>query len=418
MASASAQATSRSSDDEGEKRPLLTDSARRSLASYTEHMSHYTNMMRNKLNIGKQGCVVEYDTQALGTFEVFTYTGGTVITSSQLWRVMGILGVVVVIMGAIIPFFPNLQHIEVDGFRKISTFLRVFVAFLLGFFMANAVQTWKSTVNGLLLLCNAVRNTQMQLLSLGVSIDKSDLVVRYGVMSVFFLYKELEDAHLRDDAIKLKNQESHLDELQDKELLKTEERSRIESMDDKSSLMWLWIMAYVGRMAVDGEVPAMSSPTYGRLMEQAAGGLEGIRQVRTSVSVQVPFIYVHTLAALVHLNSILCAITLGMSLGVFFGNILVDMGLHPVEGKHDLPADMYQQLFVALMSQGMGPFMYTAFLQISLAFSYPVGPHSEAARIPGSKFISALIRDTSQANALILSPPSWERAVFKDSQKK
>eukprot|EP00971_Amphidinium_carterae_P123754 2451094-Amphidinium_carterae.1 len=39
---------------------------------------------------------------------------------------------------------------------------------------------------------------------------------------------------------------------------------------------------------------------------------------------------------------------------------------------------------------GMGPFMYTAFLQISLAFSYPVGPHSEAARIPGLKFIGTL----------------------------
>eukprot|EP00971_Amphidinium_carterae_P327058 6458206-Amphidinium_carterae.1 len=87
--------------------------------------------------------------------------------------------------------------------------------------MANAVQTWKSTVNGLLLLCNAVRNTQMQLLAIGVSTDKSDLVVRYGVMSVYFLYKEqlllpqrdhravlqeLEDAHIRDEAVKQNNQ--------------------------------------------------------------------------------------------------------------------------------------------------------------------------------------------------------------------
>jgi len=409
---ASAQAKP-SSERDGETTPLIgdvADSARRTFRDYTD-------LVKNKLDVGKHGSVVEYDTQSLGTFEVFTYTGGTILTSTQLWRVMGFLLAVVLVIGVVVPFFPNLQHIEVDGFRKISTFLRVFVAFLLGFFMANAVQTWKSTVNGLLLLCNAVRNTQMQLLAIGVSTDKSDLVVRYGVMSVYFLYKELEDAHIRDEAVKQNNQVEHMKELEEKELLMAEERSRIEPMDDKSSLMWLWIMAYIGRLAVDGEVPAMATPTYGRLMEQAAGGLEGIRQVRTSVSVQVPFIYVHTLAALVHLNSILCAITLGMSLGVFMGNILVHLGVHPTETRHNLPSDMGQQLFVALMSQGMGPFMYTAFLQISLAFSYPVGPHSEAARIPGLKFIGALMRDTTQANTLASNPPSWVRATFKDASK-
>jgi len=79
--------------------------------------------------------------------------------------------------------------------------------------------------------------------------------------------------------------------------------------------MWVWVGSLIGRMALDGDVPPMPSPTYGRIMNLAQAAQGGLRQVRTSIVVQMPFVYVHTLACLVHLNCILLAMTMGLALG-------------------------------------------------------------------------------------------------------
>merc|ERR1719272_1248639 len=63
----------------------------------------------------------------------------------------------------------------------------------------------------------------------------------------------------------------------------------------------------------------MASPTYGRIMNLAQHGHEGIRQVRANISVQAPFIYVHMLATLVHINNLLNAIAFGMTCGATIG---------------------------------------------------------------------------------------------------
>merc|ERR1719343_506855 len=66
----------------------------------------------------------------------------------------------------------------------------------------------------------------------------------------------------------------------------------------------------------------MASPTYGRIMGIAGSGHGGIREVRASVSVQAPFIYVQVLAALVHLNNLFNAISFGMTWGASIGTTL------------------------------------------------------------------------------------------------
>merc|ERR1712048_1510300 len=71
-------------------------------------------------------------------------------------------------------------------------------------------------------------------------------------------------------------------------------------VDDHAAIIWIWVGLLLGRMAEDGEIPGMASPTYGRLMEEAQSAQAGIRRVRVSVVVQTPFVYVHTLALRAH----------------------------------------------------------------------------------------------------------------------
>merc|ERR1719443_2203062 len=71
---------------------------------------------------------------------------------------------------------------------------------------------------------------------------------------------------------------------------------------------------HISRAAQDQQVPHMGSPTYGRLVIIAS-------------RVQLPFVYVHTLALLVHCNNILCALSFGCTIGTSMAAILARLGI-------------------------------------------------------------------------------------------
>merc|ERR1719217_738008 len=222
---------------------------------------------------------------------------------------------------------PDPGSVDASKFAAISNFLKVFLAFLLGFFMASSVGRWTTTVKGFLNLFNAVRNICMQMHALGVDNDKIDHVVRYGIVSCVFLVSELEMA---TDSAPIKQAKSEMMwlHLKQKDLLSEEEGPILEPLEDRASLIWIWVASKIGRYAQDGDIPPMNSGTYGRIMALCQMAQDGIRQVRSSLSVQIPFIYTHMLACLVHLNNILCALTFGLTLGTGMGAVLGHYGIH------------------------------------------------------------------------------------------
>merc|ERR1719461_1433208 len=68
-------------------------------------------------------------------------------------------------------------------------------------------------------------------------------------------------------------------------------------------------------MAQDGEIPPMASPTYGRILNLVQQAYGSIREVKEFMTAKAPYIYIHTLAVLVHFNNIINAINFGMTLG-------------------------------------------------------------------------------------------------------
>merc|ERR1719310_652187 len=97
--------------------------------------------------------------------------------------------------------------------------------------------------------------------------------------------------------------------------LRTDEIELLRNIHDPAGLLWTWVASFVARLAQDGFVPPMQSPTYGRVMHHVVDAHTGIRKVRSSLSVQAPYIYVHLLASLVHLNNVVNAISFGIAWG-------------------------------------------------------------------------------------------------------
>merc|ERR1719171_1615480 len=111
-------------------------------------------------------------------------------------------------------------------------------------------------------------------------------------------------------------------------LLTPQEVSVLRLTRDPPGMMWMWVAALVGRLAQDGWIPGMPTPTYGRIMNLCQNAHGGIRQVRAAISVQAPLTYTHMLATLVHINNLLNALTFGLVSGVAVGTALQAHDMH------------------------------------------------------------------------------------------
>merc|ERR1719247_2913250 len=113
-----------------------------------------------------------------------------------------------------------------------------------------------------------------------------------------------------------------------------EERELLESVSNLPEQMWTLLSSLLGRMSQDGDLPPLASPSWLRMLAVCTEADDGIRKVRMAIEVQMPFVYVHTLAALVHVINILFAITLGLTVGSSVGGIVSYTKYWYFSGEH------------------------------------------------------------------------------------
>merc|ERR1719472_361029 len=109
-------------------------------------------------------------------------------------------------------------------------------------------------------------------------------------------------------------------------MLEEWEIEALKNTRDPPGIVWMWVAALIGRLAQDGWIPPMPTPTYGRIMNLCQSAHGGIRQVRAAISVQAPLTYTHMLATLVHINNLLNALTFGIVSGLSIGTSLMRYG--------------------------------------------------------------------------------------------
>lgn len=359
-----------------------------------------------------------YTLSWLKTWQVFLRVRDTVWDNAGLWKLMGRLGLLACVVAAFTyNLMPDPTHLDASKFSAITAVLTLFVTLMLSFFLSSSVGRWVNCVEGYLDLFNSIRNLSMQLHTLGVSQQRIELCQRYGVLSAKFLTQELRSVQLSPDQQKKATEDMWKKLSKGKNGLLKAERERLELVNDKAGQMWIWVGSLIGRMAADGDIPGMPTPTYGRIMNLAQTAQQGLRQVRTSVIVQMPFVYVHTLATLVHVNSILLAINLGLAVGTTVHGIrqYVHHYYYSADPDPAVPltplTGQVQTLIVEVMKGFLGPLLFQAFLEIGISVASPFA--SQDAAIPVARLTKSLERDLQETFQLADDPPHWEKPFFK-----
>mmetsp|Transcript_7951 Transcript_7951/g.17173 ORF Transcript_7951/g.17173 Transcript_7951/m.17173 type:complete len:427 (+) Transcript_7951:83-1363(+) len=405
---------------EGETTPLLPYGARYSKQFFDDLPDDKKQRSVHMLD------TMTYDGHQMIGWHTFLMTEGTVWMDKRLWTLVGRLLLLSWFVG-LVTFFcafdPN--NLKVREFRQLATYLNVFVAFLLGLFMSIALNRWLACVNGFLVLVQAVRNLQIQLYSLGVPKDRVQHVLRYGVVSVRCLQHQLKGQRVFDEEKRKAFETEMWHELttvgDEFSIMHEEEAEQLKEVEDPAGLLWLWVGSLIGRLAQDGLIPGMPTPTYGRIMNLAQQAQEGLREVRVTVAVQTPFMYVHTLSTVVHINNILAALSLGMTVGASLGVLLMATHhhLYPASAAPDRPVSLaLENMSIATITCFVGPLLYQAFLIIGISISAPFSTvdgaksHAEAS-IPVTRILKELHTDLVDGARMAAALPSWEPPCFK-----
>lgn len=364
-----------------------------------------------------------YHAEDLTTWSSLMVASFTVWRRPTLWLVtLKLFAVSLVVALMVLSISKDPAALQVSKFGAISNFLRVFVGLLLGFFMSVSVTRWWACAGAFQRLCSDVRCLQIYLNSCGVCEELTTKVLRYGVVSAWILHVQLHiEALPAEDMAEgieegwenLRKGEGH-----DKTLgkLLPAEFETLRQASDPSGVLWMWMGSLIGHMAEEGHIPGLASPTYGRIAGLTIDGFNAIRDVRTSITVQAPYIYVQMLSSLVHINNIVNAVSFGMTWGASMGTLLVYLGVrYPAAGSNveatnkEATADM-QTLLVSFFFSCFGPFIYHALLEVSIALAQPFS--TKDAVVPTHRILRKLeidLLDTMRLSKKI----SWEQPRFK-----
>lgn len=323
-----------------------------------------------------------YNTQELASWSSLLYVAFTVWNRKSLWAAGAQLSIVSLFVGIVVlASVKDPAQLDVSRFGEISAFLRAFVGLLLGFFMSASVTRWWKTVEGFTALCCVVRKLHMTLNACDVPAQESKHVLRYGFLSAWILHMELHIQALplddQEHIFKKRWESFRNGEGFDSDFAKVlpEEADMLQEVADAPGTLWIWIGTLLGRFAEDGLIRTLAAPSFARLTTLSGEGLDRIIQVRSSIVVQAPYIYVQMLSSLVHINNIVSAISFGMTTGVSFGTWLQYRGV-PLYSSNEAATSGQaaldgQAFIVAFFSSCFGPFVYQALLEVSIAIAQP-----------------------------------------------
>jgi len=373
-----------------------------------------TAWQEEKIKSGVANSMV-YRASILGTWETFHHIlDETIWGSPKLWKMMRdllILTSAVAVMPMMLIADP--AELRPSKLTRVSQFLNVVVGLLLGFFLTSSINRWYSCVDGFLTLLDSVRNLQMQFIALGVPEEESGRILRHAFASASLLHQQLlfDNRKLCDDFNAQEEERKMWQALSSKPafmchqhpttLLEKEEVEVLKPTRDPPSVIWTWIAALIGRLSADGWIPAMPTPTYGRIMNICQEAHGGIRQVRASICVQTPWNYAHSLAALVHINNALNAIVLGLVAGIAAATHLQRNRLINYYGTahlEDVQMDI-ENVVITCFYCTVGPIVYQILLLIAISLAQPFA--GDDAKIPLDRLLNQLEEDICDSADLI-----------------
>ena len=135
----------------------------------------------------------------------------------------------------------------------------------------------------------------------------------------------------------------------------------------RSTICWIWIAEMMSRVRAQPEVPP---PMYVRLLSLCHDCMKQTEELKTNLTVQIPFMYAHMLSVLVHLSNCLLAVSCGLALGSALAEITdrsrqlhKDSSSHLVKEFYEAIQVMGMQIITLLIQ----PVLYQARIQARTA---------------------------------------------------
>jgi len=364
-----------------------------------------------------------YDITKLPSWLAFTMIKGSAFENYSVWINATRSFAIAMVVALATYFTPYANVIDSHRLLRLGTFLTIFVGFLLGFYMSSSMTRWYGCTVAFMELLDAVRKMQMQMTALGVAKDLQDTLNRYGLLSAWLLNLHLNMHAVQNpgsgagEVVDVNSKEhidtlwKHLDEVRP-DIVRPHEKKMLMEYPQPYALIWTWVASLIGRMARDGDIPPMASPTYGRILDIVQQAYSSLRAARAPFLIRAPFVYIHTLSILVHANNLLNAIVFGVQLGLTIPYL--NRTRHQLEDMHlsevRLP-DTCADLFVAFCLNMIAPILYLTLLDTATCMAQPFA--FQDAKIPFQRFIKVLEDDLKSADSLADEPPLWDKPAFK-----
>jgi len=357
-----------------------------------------------------------YDEKMMTEWKAFFVLKGCAFDNISIWESMGVALCVAILTGVVTCMTPQttLVILDPEEIAQFGSFLTTFAGMLLGFFIALCMNRWYFCVEQFLELLEAVRNLQMQMAALGVRKDHCETVTRFGLLSVWLLHLRLNIdsdclGKISSKGLEAQKKQKLWEQLEMVRpgLVKPEEKEALFPHPECYGLIWTMIASFIGRMAQDGEIPPMASPTFLRVLGIIEMAYNSIREVRALSAVKPPLIYIHTLSILVHMNSFIVSFSCGLS----FGNSL-NSWIHS-DADHDAQSVLRMTvLWILNYCYNVLPaLLYLGILEVAVAVAQPFDHHD--ARFPARSFIRNMERDLNSAAVIADNPPFWEKPCFR-----
>jgi hypothetical protein len=336
-------------------------------------------------------CVTDYDPESLTNWKALLHFEGSIFRQRAMWAIVFMqLATALGIGGAMYFFAKDPRQYSSDSMTQVIKTMTVSIAFLLGMFLSSCLGRWWDTVKSIESLFGSIKKLLMTAINLELPREFCESLARACVLSVIMM--EFEMTIQKMPGKQEDNWKARFEELEANGQMTSNARSVLEQVPpmERSFFSWSIVSSELCDVRDDlttGGVP--DTVAYDRLCELVGVGTSSVSALKTLMTFQIPFIYVHMLGFMVHAVNIMTAIGAGVSIGL----VLSDSRR---TGHIEFAMIINEIMFLLIQA-----FIYQSFLTIGAALSFPVT--GEAYKIPLKRMIGTLERQLGTMCRLAIS---------------
>lgn len=353
------------------------------------------------IDLGKKDPpIIAYDPEQLTNWRAVIALHGTIFLQPAVLFIIAWQFFVATIVACSVGFLAkHPKAYNSEAMDNLVKTVAVSIAFLLGMFLQSCIARWWDTIKSLETLFGTIKRLSMTAINLELPQDKRRIIMMRCVLSTRCLQVELAENHLMlsgqlDHAGLEAHWHQHFEDWERNGRILPEDSQVLKRVPPQQRSFFSWSLVSQELISTrhtlctaDGKSDVMA---YDRLCDLVQAGVAGVSNVRTAAAFQMPYIYVHMLAFMIHLVNMLTAVGTGIRIGLLIAIARTSTGEAAILDMNSICTAM-----VFLFVQA---FIYQAFLTIGAALSFPVT--GSAYRIPLLNMVDGLENQIKLMNTL------------------